>query len=37
MYKIEIASRLNFGPNSDSYKNPLKNNTDSPGIPDSYF
>ena len=38
-YIIELgmAIRLIFGLDSDSYKNPSKNKTDSPRIPDSYF
>ena len=34
---LGMAIRLIFGPDSDSYKNPSKNKTDSPQIPDSYF
>ena len=32
-----VGNPLIFGPDSDSYKNPSKNKTDSPRIPDSYF
>ena len=34
---LGLAIRQIFGQDSDSYKNPSKNKTDLPRIPDSYF